>query len=995
MCVAVLFGVGAIATQAYETGELSDEQKEDIERVSLYLENETQRGIVYAWLLDSDNFAYHNESESKSIFASITTTLDYETAKDSLVKILAPTYTAIYEKQLTIEGVRLLSGVLKQFASFVRISSPTAADAIQNNAEDIAKDVIQMGVTQSKLLDGILDYTDGEDKNLIVEMLSEFVDSDMYYTLVEELSYVAKEFEFVIESLDMWFEIQVIQSADEEFISLLEELYESDALSSVMKKAIRSFINDHDTLHVTMRTVGKATVKLAVEEGLEAGFDAFLKFLGKKCPALLFWKYCIKAGLAVSDFLFNTSEITQFMRGVYMMNEYSEALLDIIESKVNLYSTAKGVLKAYYAHQIIYDLKILKNMRVVGEENMLQLKESTYSSKFVVAFGQWTSGYWKDIDTINKWYSVQQENFGLVDTWLFGRIKTSEETKPAEIVSGTCGSNLTWELNLDTGVLTIDGKGAMNKYNYNNSSNYHNYGTSAPWDKYWSNIETVIIEEGVTTIGDWAFRGCGHIETIQISESVTYIGEYAFQYCTSLTSINLPKNLKRLNPNTFSYCGSLTSITLPSGLASIGEGTFYYCESLTSIVIPSGISLLANKTFFGCRSLNKVSLPDGLLKLGECAFAWCISLAEINIPKSVMSIERGAFQGCCSLTECELPHGITTISYDMFSDCTSLSNVIIPQTVTCIGRESFENCSSLCRIDLHEGITTIDFSAFYHCSSLVYVSLPQTLTNINQDAFKDCASLTIAKFNGTKEVWRNQVTMQGGNSSLSKALTFLPTHTHSHTTQVATEAYLAAPATCTTPATYYYSCSCGEKGTETFTYGATAPHTEETVPAEPATCTKEGHTAGKHCSVCGTVLQNQETIPAMGHTPGDWITDVEPTVGTEGHCQQSCTACGRVLNEETIPALPEETEPETEPVTEPESEPTPETEPVTEPATAPETTAETDPVNEPETPEETTEASDGQVTVTIPVDGCSGSILSCGLLMLIALAGAALIKRKE
>ena len=142
MCMAVLFGVGALVTQAYETGELSDEQKEDIERVSLYLENETQRGIVYAWLLDSDNFAYHNESESKSIFASITTTLDYETAKDSLVKILAPTYTAIYDKKLTIEGVRLLSGVLKQFASFVRISSPTAADAIQNNAEDIAKDVI-------------------------------------------------------------------------------------------------------------------------------------------------------------------------------------------------------------------------------------------------------------------------------------------------------------------------------------------------------------------------------------------------------------------------------------------------------------------------------------------------------------------------------------------------------------------------------------------------------------------------------------------------------------------------------------------------------------------------------------------------------------------------------------------------------------------------------------------------------------------------------------
>jgi hypothetical protein len=167
------------------------------------------------------------------------------------------------------------------------------------------------------------------------------------------------------------------------------------------------------------------------------------------------------------------------------------------------------------------------------------------------------------------------------------------------------------------------------------------------------------------------------------------------------------------------------------------------------------------------------------------------------------------------------------------------------------------------------------------------------------------------------------------------------------------------------------------------------------------TCTEGGYTTHT-CTRCGDSYTDSETS-ATGHTPGDWTTVTEPTIGIEGKKQQSCTVCSVILNEETIPALPEETEPvtepetepETEPVTELESEPTPETEPVTEPATAPETTAETDPVTEPEPPEETTTASDGQETITIPVDGCSGSILSLGLIMTIALAGAVLIKHKE
>lgn len=167
-------------------------------------------------------------------------------------------------------------------------------------------------------------------------------------------------------------------------------------------------------------------------------------------------------------------------------------------------------------------------------------------------------------------------------------------------------------------------------------------------------------------------------------------------------------------------------------------------------------------------------------------------------------------------------------------------------------------------------------------------------------------------------------------------------------------------------------------------------HAEIIDPAKAPTCTATGLTEGKHCSTCGEILVAQTEVAATGHTLGDWTITVEPAIGTEGKKQQACTACGEVLNEEVIPALPEETEPVTDPVTEPDTDP--ETQPETETTPVTETPTEA-PSDDPAITEEPT--AEGSSTTPTVTGGCSGSILSCGLLMLIALAGAALIKRKE
>ena len=135
--------------------------------------------------------------------------------------------------------------------------------------------------------------------------------------------------------------------------------------------------------------------------------------------------------------------------------------------------------------------------------------------------------------------------------------------------NGTCGDNLTW--NLTDGTLTISGTGAMT--NYSSSS-------SVPWSSSHSSIRTVVINEGVTSIGDYAFRSCNSLTSVTIPNSVTSIGDYAFEYCSSLTSVEIPNSVTSIGDYAFRYCSSLTSVEIPNSVTSIGSSAFSGCSSL-------------------------------------------------------------------------------------------------------------------------------------------------------------------------------------------------------------------------------------------------------------------------------------------------------------------------------------------------------------------------------------------------------------------------------
>ena len=334
----------------------------------------------------------------------------------------------------------------------------------------------------------------------------------------------------------------------------------------------------------------------------------------------------------------------------------------------------------------------------------------------------------------------------------------------AEIVdSGTCGDNLTWVLDSDE-VLTISGIGAME--NYDDEWNY------APWRSWTEELQEVVIESGVTSIGSYAFYECQNLTDITLPEGITTIGEYAFYDCRGLTSFTIPESASTLSEaaggvgdyafakcrnltsvtlsesmtsiggSAFYECNKLTSIKLPKKVTSIGEDAFFCCYELSDINIPTGLTSIEKRVFYGCNSLPDIVLPDGVTSIGEDAFSNCESMTSITIPESVKSIGDSAFSDCESLVSITIPKGVTSIGVGTFYRCRELTSITIPEGVTSIGKNAFYLCDKLPSVTLPETLTTIGDDAFCQCSSLSDIAIPKNVTSIGDSAFSDCSSLT-------------------------------------------------------------------------------------------------------------------------------------------------------------------------------------------------------------------------------------------------------------
>ena len=274
--------------------------------------------------------------------------------------------------------------------------------------------------------------------------------------------------------------------------------------------------------------------------------------------------------------------------------------------------------------------------------------------------------------------------------------------------SGACGDNLTWRLSGagDSYTLTISGSGVMDDYTRPTIDGDNS--RISPWFSYQTPVTNVIIEDGVTTIG-----------------------ECAFIHCTRLSAVSMPNSLTSIRNNAFAWCSGLTAVTIPSSVTTIGEYAFAWCSGLSSVTIPNSVTAINDYVFAGCSGLASIGVDDN---------------------NTNYSSEDGILFNKSKTTIVQYPAGkpdaayiisnsVTAIGYGAFAFCPNLSAVTIPSSVTTIGEMAFYGCSGLAAVTIPNSVTTIGNSAFSGCSGLTAVTIPSSVTTIEDWAFSGCTVL--------------------------------------------------------------------------------------------------------------------------------------------------------------------------------------------------------------------------------------------------------------
>ena len=459
----------------------------------------------------------------------------------------------------------------------------------------------------------------------------------------------------------------------------------------------------------------------------------------------------------------------------------------------------------YIGHGALRDCSALTSVSLpdsMSNSLFLDMFEGCTNLKSVDIPDGITDIYEGDLASCPNWTDIYYDNWGRVWNRVVSNVRDSipdrmnVHFKDNIYDSGSCGENVTWTLTAD-GTLTISGTGAMTDYTYDSRS---------PWYSCRTYIKRVVMQQGVTSIGDHAFWDCSGLTSVTIPDGVTSIGGDAFSGCSALTSVTIPGSVTNVGQYAFDNCSSLTDIyyggygtdwqklnvSIPTsatvhfkdniyGKGDCGINVTWELTGDGTLII-SGTGRISNYSYdnnapwYSCRAyIKRVVIQQGVRAIGDQAFYYCENLTSVTIPDSVTSIGGSAFSGCSGLTSVTIPDGVTSIGDYAFSDCSGLTSVTIPSSVTSIGWRAFENCTALTFMTIPESVTYINGEVFSNCVRLARVTIPKSVTEISSKAFYYCDSLTDVYYAGTAADWAKISISEGNEDLLAAALHCKPT----------------------------------------------------------------------------------------------------------------------------------------------------------------------------------------------------------------------------
>lgn len=374
------------------------------------------------------------------------------------------------------------------------------------------------------------------------------------------------------------------------------------------------------------------------------------------------------------------------------------------------------------------------------------------------------------------------------DTWTdklqdYGGTLLWVEASDSDILaSGTCGADVVWVLDKEY-TLTISGTGAMDDYSYDDESTY------VPWYDYLMVIRSVVVEKGVTAIGNEAFHDCWRLADAALPEGLLSIGDSAFESCSALAEVVLPESLTMLKNDAF-YCSGLKTVTIPANVTSLGAYAFGDCQYLeivrfegdaptfgdeeygdyvfggisvaacypgdnatwtedvrqdhdgTVYWIAAGVDVAASGTHG--ENLTWELTQDGTLTIrgaGEMSssdaswYGYRMLVKKIVMEEGITSVGSYVFTDFRNLTEVELPESLTRISGYAFDGCAKLAKITIPANVSELGSYAFASCSALKEIRFGSDVPSFGSDVFYGVAAKAYY--PTGNTTWTEDACGD------------------------------------------------------------------------------------------------------------------------------------------------------------------------------------------------------------------------------------------------------------------